>query len=231
MEENPWILAARGELPEEELDPELAPFQSVEPPFGLMIKHPLVFSPVHHPRLNAAINWALREKKAQRARYADGGDWRGYVFCHERPYRLDAFAEVTAEIPDHLYWPILGDIYTDSENIWQREDLWREALTCNRPGRELLMEPPERRALAQLPEDLAVYRGFCVTGRERGLSWTTERHTAAWFAARLAMDGQTPRVAEGRTARDRVIAYFTGRGESELLILPETVQDMIITRP
>lgn len=231
MEENPWILASRGELPEEELDPELVPFQTVEPPFGLMIKHPLVFSAVHHPRLNAAVNWALREKKAQRARYVEQRDWRGYVFCHERPYRLDAFADVNAEIPDHLYWPILGDIYTDSENIWQREELWREALTCDRPGREFLMEPAEQRALAQLPEEIAVYRGFCISGRERGLSWTTQRATAAWFASRLAMDGQTPRVAEGRIWRDEVIAHFSGRGEHEVLLLPEDVRDVVITRP
>jgi hypothetical protein len=30
-------------------------------------------------------------------------------------------------MPDEVYWEILGDIWTDSENIWQHKDGWREA--------------------------------------------------------------------------------------------------------
>lgn len=228
MDENPWILASRGELPEEELDPELRAWQSVEPPFGLMIKHPLVFAPVHHPRLNAAVNWSLREKKRMRRTYLEREDWRGYVFCHERPYRLDAFDDIHAYMPDHLYWGLLGDIWTDSENIWQRQDHWQRLLGAPRPGRAHLMDESEQRALAAMDPTIVVHRGYAVTGREHGLSWTRDRATASWFAGRLAHDGQTPRVASGVVARAAVIAHFTGRGEDELVILPGAVQEMTI---
>ncbi len=87
------------------------------------------------------------------------------------------------------------------------------------------MEADERRALAALPDPVPVFRGYARDGCERGLSWTTERERAEWFAHRFAgLDGEPQaRVTVGAVPKAKVIAYLLGRQENEVLALPEDV--------
>jgi hypothetical protein len=64
-------------------------------------------------------------------------------------------------------------------------------------------------------------------GEGTGLSWTTDREKAVWFARRFP--GPEPRVLTGRTRRGNVIAYFAGRQEAEVIVLPEDVEVVAVT--
>lgn len=219
---------------QEDLEPELLDYYEDEGALGApCIRHPLVYSILHGPNLNAMVNQQYRYKKEAVDRALKEEKWSTYIYLHERPYRIDAFnelCEMEVFADSHPeYWRLLGDIWTDSENVWQNEDLWRINLTTPWPGRHHMMTDDERGELAECLDDpIPVYRGFCRVGRDQGLSWTHNLVVAKFFARRFAMNGETQYIAAGQVAKKDVIAYFTGRSEYEIVALPESVRDIEI---
>lgn len=214
----------------EELNPTLARYLSKDGPMGLpCIKHPLVFSIMHTPEQNAMVNRAFEQKQRAVDEAWAEENWQTFIWMHERPHRIEAFYEAADLMDDETFWSLLGDIWTDSENIWQAEEMWLDMLHADRPGREQMMDEGERETLAQLPSDVEVFRGFCKDGRETGLSWTTDRRRAEWFAQRLALDDDNPRLATAHVKREKIIACFNGRGENEVVVLPEDLERVTTT--
>lgn len=220
---------------QEELDPMLAMYIDENGPFGPSIKHPLVFSIVHTPTLNAFVNAQFRSKKEALKRARDKGDWEACVWIHERPYRLDAFLDISWRLDGPRYWELLGQVWSDTENAWQNTGKWRQALTADAEGREMMSDadvrcvfdlPPERGGLAPMTR---IYRGYRFDDALQGFSWTLDKARAKWFARRLRQDDHpSPKVASGFVAREHVIAYITGRDEQEIVTLPEHVTELEI---
>lgn len=208
------------------LDPELIELLTREEPlhpdledhlvmtgFGRMVHHPLVIE--HSPR-PALVNYRYEAKrKALREAMAEG-DWHQAVWLHERPYRLDAFMQIEDDLDDDYYWSLLADIWIDSENIWQNLDQWRQLFESTRSGSPMTDE--EEAALAAMPDPVPVYRGGVEDANEYGLSWTTDRERAEWFAVRMTSDDEVGVVLDGLVAKKDVAAYFMGRGESEVVV-------------
>jgi hypothetical protein len=74
---------------------------------------------------------------------------------------------------------------------------------------------------SHLPPRLTVWRGGAVSPRElaKGLSWTTNRDTACWFAYRFRTEH--PPVVLCRTIwRKNVLAHITAHGEDEIIVSP-----------
>jgi hypothetical protein len=219
----------------EPLDPELESWVEQDTPLGPFVKHPLVYMGVGDDgQMNATANHVLRQKQKSLEKAIEEENW--FVIIHvlyERPYRLHAFQTIEDKLTDEEYWSLLGSIWTDSENIYQNEEEWQSYLHSERPRSECMMEEDERKAFAELPSELTVWRGFCKAGREFGFSWTIDPKKAAWFSRRLAIEdrGDVPRVAYGTCEKEHALAYFTGRGESEILIAPENIRNMEILSP
>jgi hypothetical protein len=120
---------------------------------------------------------------------------------------------------------LLGDIYVDSENVWQHRDEWLELLQSSLPGREMMTDEGDRAVFTLPPEkgglldQTLVYRGYRHEDGLDGFSWTLNKPTAKWFSRRLSHQGGTPTVATGKVQRDDVIAYLTSRGELEILAI------------
>ena len=216
---------------QEDLDPELEDCVFDDGPFGPSIKHPLVYSICHSPVTNALVNRQFRYKKEALARAADQQNWHSYVYLHERPYRLDAFMDIRDAIAKaEDYWRLLGSIWVDSENIWQNAQEWRDLFEePERGSMEHFMDEDDRKALTLPPSKggllptFTVYRGYHYEGGEDGFSWTLDKPRAKWFARRLCGDDEVPMVATGTLGRKDVIGYMTGRGEQEIVALPENV--------
>ena len=138
---------------QEELDPELACCET-QSTIGPVIKHPLLFAVPYAPVMNAMINEAFRAKKAAVAEAKNTGRWDHYLWLHERPYRVHAFARIAAQLDDCTYWEQLGRLWTDSENIFEAEALWLRLLTdpARAANRGLMMTGEERAHLAALPD-------------------------------------------------------------------------------
>lgn len=210
----------------EPLLPELEPYVC-EGPFGpgsKMLKHPLVFEMfLSTPGL---VNKRYLAKKAGVEAAAAADDWPAYVFLHERPHRFEAlmFARDFGTCPEPDFWELAADVWVDSENIWQHADDWYDLFeAASADDRAAMMSTEERAALAAMPESITVWRGCEREVNEDGLSWTLDRSRAEWFARRFKRDGDAPLLIEGRLDRADVVAYFTARGEDEIIALPEEV--------
>jgi hypothetical protein len=220
---------------QEDLDPELVPWMNENGPFGPSLKHPLVFSVIHPPTMNAMVNMQLKQKKQALREAKARRQWHRYVFLYERPYRLDAFMNISWGLDGPEYWKLLGDVWSDTENCWQNVDEWREMLTADPEGREMMSTEDVRSVFELTPEagglapQTRVYRGYCYEGALASFSWTLDRARAKWFATRLRQDDDPPaKVASGFIAREHVIAYVTGRDEQEIVCLPEHVTELEI---
>ena len=219
----------------EELDPVLALYIDEDGPFGPSIKHPLVFSIVHTPTLNAYVNAQFEAKREALRKAKARCDWKTCVWLYERPYRLDAFLDISWHLDGPRYWDLLGQVWSDTENSWQNRDDWRKALTADREGREMMSDedvrcvfdlPPEEGGLLPMTR---IYRGYRFGDALEGYSWTLDKARAKWFANRLRQDDHpSPKVASGLVAKEHVIAYITGRDEQEIVVLPEHVIDLEI---
>ena len=204
----------------EDLDPELACCET-QSAIGPVIKHPLLFAVPYIPAMNAMINDAFHAKKAAVEEAKANRRWGHYLWLHERPYRVHAFARIAAQLDDTTYWEQLGQLWTDSENIFEAEALWLRLLgePSRIASRARMMTAEERQHLDRLPDRVIVYRGYSYAGRNSGMSWSLSRDVARRFAFRLTVD--TPgRIARREIAKDEVIAYFTGRGEQEIVLAP-----------
>ena len=98
-----------------------------------------------------------------------------------------------------------------------------------------LMEPSELQTLSQLPDLIEVYRGIWwegkgnpVDGAIKGLSWTTDRAVAEFFAYRF--QGKNParqgRVYQAYIPKSGVLAYLDGRNEKEVVVDPKQLQNI-----
>lgn len=219
-----------------DLHPDLVPYVDEGGRFGPVLHHSLVIEMFYDPLHNGRINRLYEAKLAAIDAAADAMDWDTFVFLRERPYRLDAFAYIAEEIEDDAtYWRLLASLWIDTENLWQNVDLWREFLDADRPGRtEYLMDDDADRTMFEhVPDMLTVYRGVCIDDLDddSGLSWTSDETRAEWFARRFAsVRGDEPTVLVGTVNKGDVIATFAGRGEEEVVVLPEHVTITAVKR-
>ena len=80
-----------------------------------------------------------------------------------------------------------------------------------------------------LTNGITVYRGVNQGGKPSGLSWTTDKEKAEWFANRWSNFG----VKDGEvyvmliTDPSCVLAYFSDRNESEVIIDTIKIKDWV----
>jgi len=197
-----------------------------------MIRHPLVFAVpfFEHADEVTRLNKMLVTKKEQCDKALAAHEWSRFVFLHERPYRVEAFQEVQENLSDRDYWPLLREVWCDSENIFQNAMQWWEMLTTPRQRRTLFTPCEDRPALKKMPEMLHVYRGaqqIEMHGHYLGYSWTLNRDKAEWFATRLhrPSDGLAV-IASADVLKEYIVGYINARGEQEIVVEPKELQHL-----
>ena len=201
----------------EPLNKELEAYIEFNDDIGMpIIRHPLLIW--IGPLMPGIINKQYAQKLDSVARAIEGRDWVSYLYLHERPYRLDAFMDIADEMSDNHYWENLASIWIDSENIWQNQDTWVSAFSSDRSSSDSMMLQKELDELAALPNKITIYRGYKKGGNKNGLSWTTDKEKAEWFSTRLLRSGEKALVAKATVDKKDVVAYFTRRGESEIVL-------------
>ena len=120
---------------------------------------------------------------------------------------------------------VLGCEWSSCDNVGSYAEFLCEpldfALSIGLNG--LMMTDDERHALAQLPDEITVYRG-CYEFNADGLSWTTCRNIAEGFTrlARYNEPDRAPILLSRTVKRADVIAYKLDRNELEVILLPES---------
>ena len=85
------------------------------------------------------------------------------------------------------------------------------------------MDAVERRYLGSLPESIEIWRGCCNLNRD-GLSWTTKRKKAEWFATRNhILHRRIPELLRGTVNRDDILFVKVARREFEIVPRPGMV--------
>ncbi len=216
----------------EDLREELTAYVEDSAVLGQVLRHPLVYQVPYSPAMNRLSNLMFAQKSRELVAAIADENWHKFVFLHERPYRLEALEKVMNDVEEPgVFWPLAASVWIDSENIADNFHRWR-TIWANGPTRRVAkcMSRQERVALRGMPTNITVYRGVGHRGAVEGLSWTIDPERAIWFAKRFADACRTPILAEGSIQQDKVLAYFTGRGESEIVAFPEDVKIESIKR-
>lgn len=145
-----------------------------------------------------------------------------------KPYML-TFLKYTAPF---LSEPDLGQIlagaWTMNESPNMDTNVSRRELTAlfRSVSPEYLMDEEERAAYQALEDPVTVYRGVTSYNAQniRALSWTLDRDTAEWFAHRFGEEGT---VYEAQVGKEHILALFTGRNESEVIVDPKYLEHIM----
>lgn len=206
----------------EELHPDLQSYIE-NSPIGLCLKHPLVFGMFYSESMNAMYNAQYVAKKEYIKKAIRNKQWNSYIWMHERPYRLDEFIKIQNNLSDDEYWNLLGEIWSDSENLWQYGLLLKFLINKNRPNRESMMDDKEKEFFKKLPDEFIIYRGHQIKNR-LGYSWTLSNWKAKWFAKRL--DCKRNGVVQAIVKKEDVVAVLLRRGEFEIIVSPENLENV-----
>ena len=87
------------------------------------------------------------------------------------------------------------------------------------------MTEAERKRLADLEETVTVYRGVTSYNARnvKALSWTLDKKKAEWFAHRFGEQGT---VYQAQISKGNILAIFTGRNESEVILNPKKLEQL-----
>jgi hypothetical protein len=204
----------------EELHPVLAAFVEQFSMGGQMLRHPLVFSVPYYEQMNAYLNQQYRQKLKAIQEAREQREFFRYVHLHEKPYRLYGFLQIEEELSDQQYWSILGDVWTNIENISEDIQHWRRLWRSKRPNRSVAMDEDEREIFDTLPERLTIYRGSANRRGVRSMSWSRQPERAHWFGRRSAgfVHADYYYLATCEVRKEDVLAYFSR--EDEIVLFP-----------
>lgn len=196
-----------------------------------ILNHPLVLSISFGPTVVAHLNETLEFKRQAIERAKAEGDLDRIIQMHERPYRFRALREYGNPLCND-YWRHLRKIWTETELPHEDLDAWIEAWAFAHGRRVSVMRKAERLALAALPETVTIWRG--ALGRAAaisGLSWTTNRDEAIWFAHRWSFDPRKrAMLAEATVPREAIFAYLLDKSEHEVVVDPIRVSVVRVER-
>lgn len=90
---------------------------------------------------------------------------------------------------------------------------------------EVLMNDEELKAFNELEDTVTIYRGVTSYNADniKALSWTLDYDKAEWFANRFGEEGT---VYEAEIVKSHILAYFSRRNESEVIVDPKYLIDI-----
>ena len=144
------------------------------------------------------------------------------------PYYLTFIKFAASALSEKDLGQLLSTAWTQEEcpnqdcNVSKRELV---ALFRSVPP-ESLMDEEERAAHQAMEDTVTVYRGVTPYNAKniRALSWTLDRKTADWFAHRFGEEGT---VYEAQIRKEHILALFTGRNESEVIVDPRHLEQIM----
>jgi hypothetical protein len=151
----------------------------------------------------------------------------GHLYSLPRPWRwwcLRSLLRSSSGNPQ-VFWPLFLEYWSDCESNlahgWLRDAL--EYAFMHEAAHRYL-DPEDKRFFRSLPDRVTIYRGVARPGRHIGISWTTDRQVAEWFAGRHTLGGGVPTLLSGHVYKRNIIAAIAGRGEREVIALPRHVR-------
>ncbi len=147
--------------------------------------------------------------KKYRQQALESHDYEQYIFLAERPYRLEAFMHVmrNTNCQFEKLAELLLKVWIDSENPSINKEIWTALFKKFKDSKTF------NATKSNLPEQISIWRG----GTADGLSWTTSKKVATWFANRFHNDN--PEIHQRQIQKSDVICFLEDRDESEIIVL------------
>lgn len=144
-----------------------------------------------------------------------------------KPYKLAFLKYAAPDLSKQDLAHFLSHAWTITEAPNSDPNLsQRELLSMFRSVDPIQLMDQEEYALFQgLDDVVTVYRGVTTYNAQnvKALSWTLSRDTAEWFAHRYGEEGT---VYEAQIAKEHILALFTGRNESEVIVDPKHLMEL-----
>jgi hypothetical protein len=139
---------------------------------------------------------------------------------YRREDRLPGMLPSLEKLPSTLFWDAWGVVWRNCDNTWSFNDrlvaMLRRHQHCS-PARRYDDEEP-----------LAIYRG-CQGARVYGVSWTTNREVALWFAAgHHGLKMIEPVIASATVDRHDVFDNEGCWDEDEIVVDPGALCDLTV---
>lgn len=145
-----------------------------------------------------------------------------------KPYALAFLSLSECHLSKKDFSEILADAWIRSENPNLDKNFVKNDLVAmfKKADKAVLMDGEEREQFDDFDDTITVYRGVTSYNAKniRALSWTTDYKTAEWFAHRFDEDGT---VYEAQISKDHILAFFNGRNESEVIVDPKYLTDIV----
>lgn len=179
----------------------------------------------------------IRAQSERIQEYLESGNYiRALNLVSDRA-RPAVFARWYPAVPEHQRYAFFRAFYVlQDRGLGLIDDaLMRDALGRS-PGPRVLPAP-------DADGRITIWRGEGLEARgiDRAYSWTTHYCTALFFAARFSLDlppeergaesgrpggGSGARILRARVLSEQIIDYIQDRGEHEVLVLPETLEEI-----
>ncbi len=225
-------LVAKGLLSTEIRDTEYAP---------LIISHPfansgIVFLPGKNGREMLDIT-SSEENRMQWRMYLDKRiDQAESVFqiccMMNKPYLLTFLKYAQPHIEKKEFAQLLALCWIQTEGPNQDVNVSQEEFVemFQKTSAEDLMNLDECRTLAELPDEIEIYRGVTEKNKDNilAMSWTMKQETAEWFANRFKGKGK---VYRAKIRKEDILAVFLGRNESEVIVDPKNLKEISLCEP
>lgn len=201
-------------------------------PVGKMLHHPLIINVMTLPGYHKADNLMYLHRKDKAEQSWHKKDWNGYIALHERPYRAEALQRILFEgglpFDQPSTWQLIKAVWIDSENVHEHDRFW--AATWKKAKSTLTLDIKEQAAFDELPDMVPVWHGLeRKNGRILGLSWTTDKGVAEWFAQHFArFNRRRAYIAAGVVRKEHVKAYLLNRGEHEIIAFPDKIDQVVV---
>lgn len=144
-------------------------------------------------------------------------EYQQFINIIRAPYLPAFFKHTKHLLCSDDYSAFLGTMWTIVEypNIDENITAIEFVKLFRKADKSVLMDEDEFQQYLALPDEITVYRGIRARGSLKALSWTTDINKAKWFACRW---NKTGKVYSAQISKEDVLAMFTLRGESELVV-------------
>lgn len=132
----------------------------------------------------------------------------------ETPQAIEEFARLCNGLSDYGYWFGLSTHWVSYTGFSDLR-LWRYLFSSPRPFRdECIMKPDELKAFRRMPTEIRIFRAHRA-GETDWIAYTTRLDRAKAFLAKRPGG----RIQAYMVKKSDCLAYFTRRGESEIIVL------------
>lgn len=140
----------------------------------------------------------------------------------EKRFAFSVYQDMYYKIPESERYKIFRDIYINAEYGFGQlnKSFTRNLFSLNNS------DSFKEKLKSGYGKSLTIYRGVGSKSSEteKAYSWTLNISTAMFFATRF--NDKNPVVYEGKVDISDVIDFIEDRGEEEILIMPENIQDI-----